>query len=211
MSRLRTGLFGNGQLIIVLPRLQLTELFSLVSIRSLEQKCSERQEHLVAASFVWLALHDRCWTAARRKRHNLQDNDTCGACLQLPETISHILIGCIYAREVWSTLFRRWHWLGLSAGLSDDREFYDWWNWSRKQVPGLNRRAFDTLVVLTFWMLWKERNNRIFQNSNLQASDLVLRIFDEAKSWAYVGFNQLQKLFPDALNLRSQNPAYVIV
>ena len=161
--------------------------------------------------FVWLALHDRCWTAARRKRHNLQDNDTCGACLQLPETISHILIGCIYAREVWSTLFRRWHWLGLSAGLSDDREFYDWWNWSRKQVPGLNRKAFDTLVVLTFWMLWKERNNRIFQNSNLQASDLVLRIFDEAKSWAYAGFNQLQKLFPDVLILRSQNPTHVIV
>ena len=78
-------------------------------------------------------------------------------------------------------------------------------------MPGVNRKAFDTLVVLTFWMLWKERNNRIFQNSNLQASDLVLRIFDEAKSWAYAGFNQLQKLFPDALNLRSQNPAHVIV
>ena len=76
---------------------------------------------------------------------------------------------------------------------------------------GVNRKAFDTLVVLTFWMLWKERNNRIFQNSNLQASDLVLRIFDEAKSWAYAGFNQLQKLFPDVLFLRSQNPAHVIV
>ena len=75
----------------------------------------------------------------------------------------------------------------------------------------LNRKAFDTLVVLTFWMLWKERNNRIFQNSNLQASDLVLRIFDEAKSWAYAGFNQLQKLFPDVLILRSQNPTHVIV
>ena len=25
--------------------------------------------------FVWLVLHDRCWTAARRKRHNLQDHD----------------------------------------------------------------------------------------------------------------------------------------
>jgi len=78
-------------------------------------------------------------------------------------------------------------------------------------VPGVNRKAFDTLVVLTFWMLWKERNNRIFQNSNLQASDLVLRIFDEAKSWAYAGFNQLQKLFPDVLILRSQNPTHVIV
>ena len=25
--------------------------------------------------FVWLVLHDRCWTAARQKRHNLLDDD----------------------------------------------------------------------------------------------------------------------------------------
>ena len=27
--------------------------------------------------FIWLILHDRCWTAARRKRHGLQDDDSC--------------------------------------------------------------------------------------------------------------------------------------
>ena len=27
--------------------------------------------------FIWLVLHDRCWTAARRKKHGLQDDDSC--------------------------------------------------------------------------------------------------------------------------------------
>jgi hypothetical protein len=26
---------------------------------------------------VWLALQDHCWTAARRRRHDLQDDDAC--------------------------------------------------------------------------------------------------------------------------------------
>lgn len=30
--------------------------------------------------FGWLAIHDRCWTAERRKRHNLQQDDTCVLC-----------------------------------------------------------------------------------------------------------------------------------
>ncbi|KAG2589482.1 hypothetical protein PVAP13_5NG362481 [Panicum virgatum] len=160
--------------------------------------------------FVWLVLHDRCWTAARRKRYNLQDDDSCGACFQLSETISHILVGCVYAREVWSNLLRRWNWLRLAAGLSTHLEFTDWRSWSRKQVHGDDRKAFDTLLVLVVWLLWKERNNSIFQNSNMLASDLVLRIIEEGKAWAYAGFRHLQKFFPDALSLRSQNLLHVI-
>lgn len=30
--------------------------------------------------FYWLVLHDRCWTAARRKRRGLQDSDDCALC-----------------------------------------------------------------------------------------------------------------------------------
>jgi len=103
-----------------------------------------------------------------------------------------------------------WNWLRLAAGLSTHLEFTDWWSWSRKQVHGDDRKAFDTLLVLVVWLLWKERNNRIFQNSNMLASDLVLRIIEEGKAWAYAGFRHLQKFFPDALSLRSQNLLHVI-
>jgi hypothetical protein len=34
--------------------------------------------------FFWLLLHERLWTAARRKRHGLQDDDACSLCDQEP-------------------------------------------------------------------------------------------------------------------------------
>ena len=40
--------------------------------------------------FGWLAIHDRCWTAARRKRHGLQNDDNCALCCQNSETVTHL-------------------------------------------------------------------------------------------------------------------------
>jgi len=37
--------------------------------------------------FFWLSLHRRLWTADRRKRHGLQDDDGCALCGQEPETV----------------------------------------------------------------------------------------------------------------------------
>ena len=51
--------------------------------------------------FIWLVLHDRCWTAARRRRHGLQDDDSCALCEQSQETIDHLLINCPFSRELW--------------------------------------------------------------------------------------------------------------
>ena len=39
--------------------------------------------------FFWLLLHDRLWTAARRKRRGLQDGDVCALCDQEQETAQH--------------------------------------------------------------------------------------------------------------------------
>jgi hypothetical protein len=51
--------------------------------------------------FFWLANQDRCWTNEHRHRHGLTDNVTCALCLQHDEEIGHLLLGCVYSREVW--------------------------------------------------------------------------------------------------------------
>ena len=61
--------------------------------------------------FVWLVLHGRCWTAERRKRHNLQDDDTCALCSQQSESITHLLLNCPFAKECWFLVLHRMHWL----------------------------------------------------------------------------------------------------
>jgi hypothetical protein len=116
--------------------------------------------------FIWLALHDRCWTGARRKRHNLQDKDNGTFCDQHSETISHLLSTCVLAKEVWFTVLRRCSLQRLTpTGTLQD--FFDWWLSSRKQIRKEGRKAFDSLLILVAWSIWKERNQHVFQKVKL--------------------------------------------
>jgi hypothetical protein len=52
--------------------------------------------------FAWLVSKDRCWTADRLERRGLPHPTACPLCDQEPETIQHLLLGCVVAREVWA-------------------------------------------------------------------------------------------------------------
>uniref|UniRef100_A0A453F0W5 Reverse transcriptase zinc-binding domain-containing protein n=1 Tax=Aegilops tauschii subsp. strangulata TaxID=200361 RepID=A0A453F0W5_AEGTS len=48
---------------------------------------------------------DRCWTSDRLARRGLQHQDVCPFCDQHDETINHLLVECVLAREVWTRVF----------------------------------------------------------------------------------------------------------
>ena len=83
--------------------------------------------------FFRLALHGRLWTAERRRRHGLQAVDDCALCDQLPETTDHLLVACVFAREVWQRLLSA-NGLDHLHPLSDSR-LVDWWQASRVLLP----------------------------------------------------------------------------
>ena len=132
--------------------------------------------------FIWLVLHDRCWTAERRKRHNLQDDDSCALCAQESETITHLLLNCCFAREIWyRTLFMlNWHELAPNGQCLD---LADWWTTARKSIAKAERMCFDSLVILTSWMLWNERNRRTFDSKSKTVPELLASLEEEAISW----------------------------
>jgi len=51
--------------------------------------------------------------------------------------------------------------------------------------------------LLVAWLLWKERNQRVFQRKSQTVSELVALILDEAKVWAYAGHTHFSMLFPE--------------
>lgn len=65
---------------------------------------------LKAKVFLWLASWRRCWTADRLQRRGLPHPQACPLCDQDQETIDHVLLGCIFAREIWFNVLR---WIGL--------------------------------------------------------------------------------------------------
>lgn len=56
--------------------------------------------------WAWLSVQYRLWTYDRRARHRLQDEPSpCFLCLQEQDNVDHILVQCVYAREVWHRCF----------------------------------------------------------------------------------------------------------
>jgi len=60
--------------------------------------------------FIWLAVKNRCWTAYRLAKRGLPHPASCPLCDQAEETIQHTLVGCVFARQVWTMILYR---LGL--------------------------------------------------------------------------------------------------
>jgi hypothetical protein len=127
--------------------------------------------------FVWLALLSRCWTFDRLQRHGLQNNGHCAICLQAYEAIQHLLLGCVYSREVWFHLL--WS-IGLHRLLpTPDADLAEWW---------LHHKRFDSLVILVWWSLWRERNDQVFNNGSPRAVSLVSCIRSSLQMWVAAGF-----------------------
>ena len=139
-------------------------------------------------------LHERCWTAARRKRHGLQDEDLCVLCAQSSETIDHLLTTCPFSREIWFKILCKIRWERVTPSMLTFN-FSSWWTDARKQIPKAGRRGFDSLVILVCWIIWKERNDRTFDRCVRMIDDALLHILDEITAWSLAGFRQLESLF----------------
>jgi len=107
-------------------------------------------------SFFWLVMHDRCWTTHRRWRHGLQESNICIICDQAVETMDHIILGCVFSREVWASCLRRFRL--QDRVLVQESDIMQWWTDSRRCLPKSIRRGFDSLFFLVGWTLWKCEN-----------------------------------------------------
>jgi hypothetical protein len=132
--------------------------------------------------FLWLAMQDCCWTKYRLHRHDLTDDASCSLCLQIDETMDHMLVGCVYSREVMFLLFRRCDWLPLISEADDS--LVDWWLQARERVPNARRPAFDTLILQVTRCIWLERNARVFKATTSSAAQLVGTIGRLVDDWS---------------------------
>lgn len=144
--------------------------------------------------FFWLALHGRLWTAARRKRHGLQDDDVCIMCGQEAESADHLFLGCVVTRELWYRLLMP---AGLSAlAPAGVERLAVWWLRQRLLLQSDARPPFDSFILLVTWCTWKERNSRTFQRTATGIDGLLAAVIREAEDWTEAGFSTLSCLIP---------------
>jgi hypothetical protein len=90
--------------------------------------------------FIWLASLNRCWTADRlaRRGPDTRGNAFFDLCDQQQETIQHILISCVFSRNIWWQILSRVGLQLVSPGLEVSM-FQDWWSVAEGLVPILQK------------------------------------------------------------------------
>lgn len=143
--------------------------------------------------FTWLAIRRRCWTADRLQRHGLQSQGVCVFCLLSLETIDHLIVGCAVTAQIWGQFFSR---LGLSRCVPMGQvNISEFWIASRAKLRSKQKKKFlDSCIILVAWMIWKERNHRIFNQDPTSLDTLLHRITEEFVNWRLAGLRCLEAL-----------------
>jgi hypothetical protein len=148
-----------------------------------------------AKHHAWLALQHRLWTADRLRRRNWDNCGVCQLCKQTEETHDHLFVHCRFTTRIWENLKE---WFGLQgfyprlwAGLS----IREWWS-SMAEGSSPHRKGLASLVLLTVWEIWKERNARVFRHKASPSFVIVDKIKCEARLWVIAGAKRLGDLMP---------------
>ena len=121
------------------------------------------------------------------------------------ETISHLLLHCQVAYGLWSIVFWRFGILWVLPGCVPDL-FFCWHNWLGKT----HSKIWNMLPSCLFWTLWREQNNRIFENTERTDSQLQEffsnALYDWATVWGYSSSTSVIS-FLDSLRISSYIPS----
>ena len=109
----------------------------------------------------------------------MQHPPRCPLCDQVEETIEHLLIGCVVAREVWHVVLNEWNILERMPGLYARLE--EWW--TVQPAVKSQRRDIWSVLILVMWSIWSHRNNVVFNGEAVSANLVIGRIREEVEQW----------------------------
>ncbi|KAM0041803.1 putative reverse transcriptase zinc-binding domain-containing protein [Helianthus debilis subsp. tardiflorus] len=116
--------------------------------------------------------------ALRRRRINIPVT-SCPFCNFCDEDINHLMVGCGFSYGVWSLICK---WCKLDPFFAYDFEdlllLYKnvhAGKWRKKIIRGI--------VMVTAWVIWNVRNEKIFQNKDNKIADVVAEVKSKAFLW----------------------------
>jgi hypothetical protein len=139
-----------------------------------------KQVPLKVSVFVWRLLRNRLPTKdnlLRRRVLHHDDIHCIGGCGH-PETMDHLFFRCDIFVSLWYLVYQ---WIGINFTPPESvRDHFHQFS----HLAGLPRVTYSFLQVIWHagcWVVWKERNNRIFSE---KAHDLV-NLFDSVKFMSF--------------------------
>jgi hypothetical protein len=133
-------------------------------------------------AFSWMALMDRIPTRVNlRHRSVLDPGDPCVCvlCGEMEETTSHLFLHCEVTLLIWRKVL---NWLDINF-ITPQNLLLHFACWNGEVISRNLRKAFMLIWHATIWMIWKERNSRIFKNQFKNFDEVFEDI--KAVSWCW--------------------------
>jgi hypothetical protein len=119
----------------------------------------------------------------------LQDIDECAFCAQESEAANNLFVGCVYRRELWSRIFRA---IQLQVTMpASTYSLVGWWLACRQELSNEAKKGFDSILLLVTWLLWGERNRRVFRGLAQPPAQLLWLVVEEGECWVQAGYRPL--------------------
>ncbi|KAL4182746.1 hypothetical protein AMTRI_Chr11g151790 [Amborella trichopoda] len=101
-------------------------------------------------------------------------------CLQEESSNPHIFLHCNIAFELWTLILRlfKLNWV-LPPSVKDLLHHYSSGPW-----PLAGRTLWRATIAATLWVLWLERNERIFRGQRNEVSGLFHKVTAKVVFWA---------------------------
>jgi hypothetical protein len=132
--------------------------------RSLVDNVWHKHVPLKVSLFVWRLLRNRIPTKDNLAiRGVLPCTDTSRAFgCECNESVSHLFLHCTLSADLWALV---WNWLGISFVHAGELRQHFIQFTKMAGMPTYSHFFFKIVWFVTIWVLWKERNRRVFQNT----------------------------------------------
>lgn len=107
--------------------------------------------------------------------------------------MQHILVACVFARQIWAVIL---HKLGLAylVPQPSDDSFSDWWCKAIKGLPKDLKKGLNSLIILCAWELWKHRNFCVFEGGRPDLQLVLQSVREDCSLWCSAGARDLSFL-----------------
>jgi hypothetical protein len=134
-------------------------------------------------AFSWSLLLDRIPTRSNLAIRNILHPDSsllCVLCDRMVETLTHLFLHCEVTARIWCGVS---NWLELNF-ITPPNLFVHFECWNSEVTSKRIKKGAWMIWHATIWTIWKERNERIFNEQRKEVDELVEDIKVVSWFWA---------------------------
>jgi hypothetical protein len=125
-------------------------------------------------------------------------NSKCPLCDQDQETAQHLLLMCVFTRQVWAMTSQHLN-LVIAGPSTPTTSFSAWRCTSIKFASKDRRKGLNSLIILVKWEVWKYRNSCVFEGARPDVQVLLQKVSSECVLWCLAGATKLKELLDRSL------------